>query len=306
MSVDSVPDVGDLWHLANTFYSDAAETAPADPTSVTLTIRDPRGVIVDASSAVSRETLGLYSYDWTPLVGGTHEIQWAGAGDIQVTAPETIIVRSGLDQAFATTQYIQGVLGSTGQGNPDLIARLALVCSEHIMQHCDRRFLPYTGVASTKRFRIPRHQGHQISLAPWDCQAGQPVTIVSDPAGSNTTLVLDADYYLAPENSPWGIADRIQFQVPLHSQFPMGATWGTPLYGYDRPVIVGVTATWGWSSIPPQVAEACAYWVRDLLRAVSAYPQNAQIEDITANLVDGTIPAIVRQLLAPFRHMVVA
>lgn len=290
--MSSVPNVGDLWRLNGKFYSDAALTIPADPTTTTLTITDPFGTIVTVGSP-TRDSMGVFHYDWTPLVGGAHEIVWKGTGAVQVVSPETIIVRSGLDQALATTQYIQGVLGSTGSGNPDLIARLALVCSEHIMQHCNRRFLPIDGAPSTKRFRA-RAGDRVISLVPWDFQSAASVTVVVDaPSGGGWTLISEDDFFIAPENSVFGVADRIMLQMPLPG-FRAGASR------------VDVTATWGWPALPPQVMEACAYWVRDLLRAVSAYPQAQQLEEGTQIAADGVVPAVCRQLLSPFRHVVVA
>lgn len=293
MSQTTVPNVGDLWVLQQTFYNSPAEIDPddrADPTSVSLTIRDPHGAVLDATAPVVRDSVGLFHYDWTPAIGGPHEITWHGTGAVQVVSPETLIVRTGLDQALATTQYIEGVLGTTGKGNPDLVARLAPVCSEHIMNHCNRRFLP-AGASSTKRFRA-NPGSRVISLAPWDFQDDQTVSVVVDaPSGGGQTLVLEDDFYIAPEASPWGIADRIMLQMPLIG-------W--------RATRIDVTATWGWTAIPSPVAEACAFWVRDLIRSVSAYPQQAQLEEALSLAADGVMPSQCRQMLKPFKHEVLA
>lgn len=284
---ETVPDVGDSWPLVGRFYADAEQTEPADPTTATLKIRDPLGGVL--TPALERRSLGVYRYFWTPLVGGAHEIEWIGDGDVQSVDSTTIIVRSDLDQALATTQYIQGVLGKTGTGNPELVARLALVTSQHIMQHCDRRFLPYTGTPSARSFRVSP-AATMFSVVPWDFASAQTVALVVDPAGANRALTAETDFYVAPENHPYGIADRIMLNTGLSAA---------------RPVLVRVTTTYGWPAIPPQVAEACAFWVRELVRGVSAYPQNAQFEAATEILADGTVPSHVRQLLFNFKHMAV-
>jgi hypothetical protein len=196
-----------------------------------------------------------------------------------------------MPDSLADDATVARVLGTTGNGNPELITDLLATCTEHIQSHCDRRFLPLGVSPTAKTFRA-RPGATAISLVPWDFQVAGAFSVVVDPPGSNTTLTLETDFWLEPANSPWGIADRIMLQTPLSAS--------------GRSVQLRVMAVWGWASIPQPVAEACAYWVRDLIRAVSAYPQGQQFEEATAIMADGTVPSVCRQLLSPFRHMVVA
>lgn len=293
MSTAAAPSIGDLWHLANTFYSDAAETTPADPTTATLTVRDPNGTTLTVTSSLVHDGTGEYHYDWSPLVGGPHEIRWVGTGAVQVVAPSTIVVRSELNAALVTPEDAMAILGTSGNNNPQLVARLVVVCSEHVQNYCGRRFLPLSASPSAKTFRV-RPGAQMINLAPWDFQAADGATVVIDPTGSAQTLTLETDFYIAPENSPYGMADRVMLQWPLQSSQGLATR-------------VDVTATWGWLAVPQPVVQATMHWVKNILTGVSAWPQGAQMDPAEFQPgAEGVVPPAARQLLAPFRHIVAA
>lgn len=280
-------DVGETVPLTVTFYADQASGTLADPTVVTLSIRNPFGVTTTPTPI--RLSAGVWTYAWTPLIGGAHEVRWDGEGAVEYVEPQTIVISAGLDQALATTGDMEAVLGTTGKGNPELVARLAIVTSEHIQRYLDRRFLP-VGV-DTKTFRVRPYET-VISLVPWDFQAAGDVSIVVDPFGSSQTLIVEDDFYIAPENDPDGIADRIMLHVPM--------------LGSRRATRVDVTATFGWPAVPTPVSQAVAYWVKDLIQAVSAFPRGQQVEEAEQLAADGTVPSISRQLLSRYRHVVAA
>jgi hypothetical protein len=279
-------DLGDAITLVHAFLT--AGGVPADPTTVTLTIRDPSGMV--ASETPNRTGVGTYSFVFQPTLPGAHEVIWKGTGAFTASGLDTFVVRSDLGAALITVDDAAAVLGTTGISNTDLIARLAIVCSEHVQNYCGRRFLPVSASPSAKTFRA-RAGATALSCAPWDFQIEPGATVVIDPTGSAQTLTAEIDYYLAPENSAYGMADRVMLQSPL--QWTQGATR------------IDVTATWGWPAVPAAVAQATALWVRDILRGVSAFPQAAQYEQEPAT-PEGLVPPAARQLLSPFRHWVMA
>lgn len=75
-------DIGDLRRLKCTF-SDLSG-APADPTTVVVTIREPDGALA-APTPVS-EGAGVYRVDFAIAKAGRHVVRWEGDGAVETAA----------------------------------------------------------------------------------------------------------------------------------------------------------------------------------------------------------------------------
>ena len=91
MSTPNTYDVGDLIILTGRFFSDAAQTAPADPTAEVVRVKDPLGVTT--TPVVTKTGTGVYTAPLTPANAGMYEIRWEGTGAVQAVAQERIFVR---------------------------------------------------------------------------------------------------------------------------------------------------------------------------------------------------------------------
>lgn len=71
--------------------------ALADPTAVTVTVKDPAGtktVYTYAGSQIVKDSTGVYHYDLTVNQAGTWTYRWRSTGVAQaVGLPKTLIVR---------------------------------------------------------------------------------------------------------------------------------------------------------------------------------------------------------------------
>ncbi len=86
--VTAAYDVGDQRRLGVTF-TDSAGTL-ADPTTVTLDMREPDGVVTAwtvTAGQIVKDSTGKYRADWTIAKEGRHVFKWKGTGVVE-TAEE--------------------------------------------------------------------------------------------------------------------------------------------------------------------------------------------------------------------------
>jgi hypothetical protein len=83
-------DTGDLVRLGNTFTNFAG--VGTNPTTVTLTVRDPSGN--DSTPSATSDGSGVYHYDLTLDEAGTWYYKWQGTGTIVAVSEGTIIVQA--------------------------------------------------------------------------------------------------------------------------------------------------------------------------------------------------------------------
>lgn len=84
--VRAVHDIGDSRRLRADF-TDINGNA-TDPTTVTLTIREPDGTLVTKTDAeLSNPQVGQWTFDYTITKPGRHIVRWEGTGAL-VTAEE--------------------------------------------------------------------------------------------------------------------------------------------------------------------------------------------------------------------------
>lgn len=79
--------------LSNVF-TDKSTTpeVPADPTTVTLYVKSPAGVVTEYAypADLIRTGVGLYQFDFTPDATGTWRYKWQGQGDLEVTSVDIL------------------------------------------------------------------------------------------------------------------------------------------------------------------------------------------------------------------------
>ena len=90
-------DIGDKVRLTATFKN--LNNIEADPTAVTLKVRDPSGTETSYAYpvAVTRSGLGVYYHDLTFDKSGNWFYRWVGTGDVHTAAEARLRVK---DTAF--------------------------------------------------------------------------------------------------------------------------------------------------------------------------------------------------------------
>jgi hypothetical protein len=84
-------EIDTLVNLQATFTL-ADGVTPADPTTVTVYVRNPAGTLLTytyAAGDVTRTSAGSYAYSLYCAASGKWSYKWQGAGAIEVTSPDT-------------------------------------------------------------------------------------------------------------------------------------------------------------------------------------------------------------------------
>ncbi len=82
--------LGQLVHLTAAFK---IAGTPTDPTTVTLTIKDPAGAIT--TPAAVKDSVGNYHFDQNATLAGTYWYTWVGSGACQASGQATFDVAGG-------------------------------------------------------------------------------------------------------------------------------------------------------------------------------------------------------------------
>lgn len=105
----------------NTF-SDAAETVPADPTTVSLQVQAPDGTETTytwAASQVVKDSTGVFHYDYTPATAGHYAFHWTGAGAVTTSLDGELDVAAKYDQQLVGLDVVKKHLTITTTTNDD-------------------------------------------------------------------------------------------------------------------------------------------------------------------------------------------
>ena len=77
----------------NGTFTEADGVTLVDPTTVTIAVQDPTGVITEytvvTTPAVVRVSTGIYYLQIEPTISGVWIYKWQGAGVLNVTSPDT-------------------------------------------------------------------------------------------------------------------------------------------------------------------------------------------------------------------------
>lgn len=303
----TIYDVGEPVLLQNRFYNQDVtgmtelEAAPflANPTAVTLTIRDPDGALL--TPPVAHPSLGTYTYVWTPLVRGMHEIHWVATGAVAAVDQYGINVRGGFP---ATTDLVdvQTVrafmrMPKAEDDQDPILEQLISDVSAYICTTYQHEFAPATTVASPRTFAY--RGGGILDLAPYNAQAGTITGITLDAdSGTLETLVEFTDWFSAPAVNQWGVVNYLR----MPTQFPY-PTFTRSDIGHQQWRRVTVTAKWGYPTIPPMVAAAAKWTVMHWHRKYVGSRPSAFTDD-AAEESESTyaMPTFARQLMRDFEN----
>jgi hypothetical protein len=284
--------LGSLVVLTGRFYSDAALTIPADPTTVALTIRDPAGAILTAAGIVNAG-VGVRTYAWTPTLRGMHDVRWVGTGAVVSADQEAVFVLEDftLGSDLTTVANVKAAIGITNETSDPLIQDLITSASAAIQTRYGREFAPVSGTP-TRRVRA---NGRLVSLSPYDLRSASGITL--DPAGTPVALAA-TDWRL-------GIASTAgTYQsLSLRSTYSM-SNRSFADYGYFE---LDITGTWGMATIPTDVARAAiltvAAWLDRGADQIAGMDSTVR-PDGTNMTTSWAIPTAAYRLLQPYERQV--
>ena len=168
----------------------------------------------------------------------------------------------------------------------DVIAMLITQASAAIMRHYRREFAAPSG-SSSRTFRWDQRSPY-LDLAPFDAEAISAVRL--DPASTNYTDLASTDWTAVPVHQPDGVYTGLHLEART---LDTGTRRGFRL--------VRVTAEWGFPSIPPDVALACAKQVTRWMRGeVQAFTATANLESDQFPSGPTALAPDVRALLQPY------
>lgn len=176
-----------------------------------------------------------------------------------------------------------------------LLTTLVTQASVAIKRYCGREFAPATSSGTARKFRY--EGGGYLSLAPYDAQAVTSVVIDTDTT-STTTLVVNQDYYLLPLNQNDGVYTGVQ----IRGYEPRSYTSSVNVKPFRQ---ITITGTWGFSSVPDDVALAANILVKWWYENQSA-ASGSQLGELSDRFGPVLWPTAVRQLLDHWRVVGIA
>jgi hypothetical protein len=232
---------------------------------------------IDTAATIVSAVAGTVRYDW---VAGDVNTAAQYVAWWRVTLPSTKVQDSDEFQVIVRDHGLQtGNLCSLADvrqslelpaaetTRDELILSLIPVASQMLMNYCEREFAPVT-TATTRRFKIDAVSFPIVSLAPYDLQSATAVTL-SPETTSPQTLTDGTDYTLSPVTSGEGVYMSVRLSGWLNV-----FSSSMVVFGY---ALLDVTGTWGFSSVPAVIAEACSDAVSAWLRRdVSSFGLNLQ------------------------------
>ena len=250
-------DIGDLITLTGRFYSDAAMTIPADPTTVVLSIRDPNRVVT--TPAATHAGVGIWTYPLTPTLSGWYEINWAGTGAVVSTSQEAIYVNVGINegQLYLSPDQLKSTLNMTGTTFADADLTLAIGAASRAIDSITGRRFWLDSDATKVRYYTPRsYRVLQID----DLVSMTSVAI--DRSGTGTfseSWTSGTDYVLEPFNAPQDQPARPYETLRVRY---LSGRW-LPTYIEQS---VKVTGQFGWATVPDDITAAAGILAAKLMR----------------------------------------
>lgn len=270
--------VGDLPLISNVFYvpSSTVETdvtlrdgrvvtvpgTPTDPTTITLTITLPSGVLAGTytylAGTVTKFATGVFDkQDYATTVEGTHTYKWVGTGSaadiqdgsFQVLAAQTNTLYCGLEELKS--------LVSIDDDDDDLPLETALLAAcRTIDSATGRRYYP-DATATARVFKAGNPSRIWLN-ADFYTITGLIVATDEGADGTFETTWASTDYQLEPLN---GIVDGASGWP--YDRITAVGNYRWPTACTDR-ALVQITAKWGWSAPPEPIRQAAKLLAKDL------------------------------------------
>lgn len=170
-----------------------------------------------------------------------------------------------------------------------LLTTLVSQASRAIKKHTGRDFAPDETGSVARVFHY--YGGGLLYFTPFDCRTVTAVSIDTDTDGP-LTLTVDDDYTLLPVTVPDGVYECME----LKGQYA-GSRQANGLKSWRE---VTVTGTWGFASVPADIAVAANMLVAFWYRQHSAVP-GSDLAGEGDRFGPVNMPTGVMQLLAPYR-----
>lgn len=273
--------------LTGRFFSDAALTAPADPTTITLALRDPSRVVTTLTfptAGMAKTGTGVYTYAFQPTVAGMYEAVWTGTGAVVSASQEPVYINVGINlgQLYLSPDQLKNTLTMAGTQFADADITLAIgAASRAVDTICGRRFW-LDADATQVRYYTPRsYRLLQID----DLVTANP-TVAIDRSGIGTfseAWTSGTDYVLEPFNAP---ADKPARPYETLRVRMLSGRW-LPTYIEQS---VKVTGQFGWVTVPDDVTAAAGILAAKLFRR----GREAPFGIVTAGIDTGVAMRIAR------------
>lgn len=190
-----------------------------------------------------------------------------------------------------------------GDVNEQEAARLTIAisaASNAVRQFVDRDLtLSVDAVQGDRTFRWLGHDSIDID----DATQVTQVALSSTP-WQPFTRVLDVSEWITPTpeyNLPVFDSLELWTNLPFGSSPEMGFKWNQDRYGYrPHPIILSVTAVWGWPVIPEDIKMATVWTVGEMIATLSPYTSEA-IEGYSHSFGSGRTMSLTPQTAVPSR-----
>jgi len=294
----AITQIGDTVSLATTFKVGAVLT---DPTTITLTVRDPLGVSTTytfAAATITRDSVGAYSKQIAVGTAGTWAWLWTGTGAAAGVDEGTFTVERTLLGAnlLCSVDDVKSALELSTAASDDLILGLCVAVAPAFASRCQREFIGPTG--GTRSFGL---RDRLLDLAPNDLRSVTTMTL--HPEESPQVLVADSDYLLLPQGGA-SLGDTYQ-QIRFSSRLSFVSTVARE-FGEARLRIVGNWGCFGSVPVAEEVRRAAVLTVSSWLdRAASEYAADGGFAREIAPDRSATwaIPAAAWSLLMPWARL---
>lgn len=172
---------------------------------------------------------------------------------------------------------------TVGTDNDDLTQELITRASASIMDYTGREFATTASGSTSRSFLYYNGPDRVLNLTPYDARTVTQVELDAD-VDDSTILTDSAEWRLLPIPSKYGAYHALY--LPNHSGTATGR-------------VVTVTGTWGWPTIPSDIAQACidtvVHWLKTQL------PGGTQIEDDRDRYGPVQFPTAARAVMRRYR-----
>lgn len=274
------PSLSDTIKVNGVAFDLTASTVKLRMRLETAAAADP--LKIDTLATVVSAVAGTVRYDWAPGdvdTAGQYVAWW------HVTLPSTKVQDSDEFQIIVQDHGLQSgnlcsladvrqslELPAAETTRDELILSLIPVASKMIMALVEREFAPVT-TGATRRIEVNASSiaSRVVDFAPYDLQSATLVSLHPE-TSTPTTLVAYTDYTLHPAQTDEGVYTSLRL-----SNFLNVVSNTVVRFGY---ALIDITGTWGFPSVPGQVAEACS-------DAVCAWMRR-DVSTLGLNLMDGS------------------
>lgn len=295
-------DIGDVAQLEASFTDE--DGAPADPTTVTATVRDPSGNVssyIVTSGQIIRDGVGAYHLDVPVDEAGDWFASFVGTGAIASIEEVSFFGRTRLADADGpgrvlctivdVLRYAPGYdLSDDQDGGRVRDVLWALIQAESTAWLHLREFIEIPD-QGTRSFDIGAHEARERTVWVGDLAAAETVT-VKNASGTTVATIADTAYTLLPRvRETWQPYTRIRFSP--HALVPARLCDG---------YVLEVEGTWGFRRVPDDVRQAVAKKI--IVRYVNDVPSQVSTEfaEALAEVSVGGMLAAAREVEERYRR----